>query len=294
MELRCPLLPFPPPGSLDRAAGVGQHGGIMAEERLSRFDLLVLGLSIWVMLALPAPLIFDLSAEGVKILLWADTAVCLVFLTDFFYRLWKAPDRWRFMRWGWIDFIASIPMVEAFRWGRLARIARIVRLLRAFKSAKTFLSFAFHRKADAAFAIAATVAFVALTFGSVTILEVEAHHPDANIVTGADAIWWAFVTVTTVGYGDYYPVTGEGRLVAVGLMVVGIGLFGTFSGALASLILSPGRLSESDSAGEPNRLNALAQAVVAELEQRKWTVRKPESEPDSGEPPPPSRPDDSA
>lgn len=250
----------------------------MAEERLNRFDLLVLGLSVWVLIALPAPLIFDLSEEASKILDWADLVVCLIFMADFFARLWRAPDKARFMRWGWIDFIASIPAIDAFRWARIARLARILRLLRAFKSAKTFLSFALHRKADAAFAIAAAVAFVALTFGSVTILEVEASHPDANIKTGADALWWAFVTVTTVGYGDFYPVTGEGRFIAVGLMLIGIGLFGTFSGALASMILSPASRDEAD-ASEPNRLETLAQAVVAELEQRKWTVRKPPDPP---------------
>jgi voltage-gated potassium channel len=246
----------------------------MAEERLNRFDLLVLGLSIWVLLALPAPLLFDLSDEGTQLLLWADTAVCIVFLADFFARLWKAPDRLRFLRWGWIDFIASIPMLEALRWGRLFRIARIIRLLRAFKSVKTFLSFAFQRKADAAFALACSVAFLALTFGAVSVLEIEAGHPDANIRTGGDAIWWAFVTVTTVGYGDLYPVTGEGRVIAVGLMIIGIGLFGTFTGALASLILSPGSGSASSS-----QLDDIARTVIAEIEQRQWTTRS-KREPD--------------
>ena len=54
------------------------------------------------------------------------------------------------------------------------------------------------------------------------VLDAERASPDANIVTFGDAIWWAFVTITTVGYGDYYPVTTPGRVVAVLLMAGGV------------------------------------------------------------------------
>jgi voltage-gated potassium channel len=70
-------------------------------------------------------------------------------------------------------------------------------------------------------------------FSSIAILQVE-HAPNSNIKTAEDALWWSYVTITTVGYGDKYPVTTEGRIIAVFLMTIGVGLFGTFTAFLAS------------------------------------------------------------
>lgn len=72
-----------------------------------------------------------------------------------------------------------------------------------------------------------------IIFGSISLLQVE-HDANSNIKTAEDAIWWAFVTITTVGYGDKYPVTTEGRIIAAFLMVTGVGLFGTFTGYMTS------------------------------------------------------------
>jgi voltage-gated potassium channel len=75
---------------------------------------------------------------------------------------------------------------------------------------------------------------------AISVLHFEAEISDGNIKTAEDALWWAFATITTVGYGDKYPVTLEGRFVAGVLMCVGVGLFGTFSGFFAAWFLSPG------------------------------------------------------
>jgi voltage-gated potassium channel len=63
--------------------------------------------------------------------------------------------------------------------------------------------------------------------------------PESNIKSADDAVWWAFTTITTVGYGDRYPLTSEGRFTAVILMCAGVGLFGTFSGFLAAWLIGP-------------------------------------------------------
>jgi voltage-gated potassium channel len=81
------------------------------------------------------------------------------------------------------------------------------------------------------------IAIVVLFAASMAILEFE--RVDGNIKNAEDAVWWSVTTITTVGYGDRYPVTTEGRLVAVALMVVGVGLFGTLSGAAASWFIQP-------------------------------------------------------
>jgi len=87
-----------------------------------------------------------------------------------------------------------------------------------------------------------------LQFGSLEMLNVESQSPDANIKTASDALWYTIVTISTVGYGDRYPVTNEGRLVGTLIIVIGVGIFGTFTGYLANLFLSP---SKEEPAPEP-------------------------------------------
>ena len=76
-----------------------------------------------------------------------------------------------------------------------------------------------------------------LLFSSVAILQFESSDPNSNIKTAGDAIWWSYVTITTVGYGDKYTVTTEGRVIAAILMTVGVGIFGTFTAYISSLFV---------------------------------------------------------
>jgi len=86
--------------------------------------------------------------------------------------------------------------------------------------------------------------FCVLEFGSLAVLSAEARSPNASITNASDALWWDFVTITTVGYGDRYPTTNAGRLVGVLVMTAGVGLFGTLSGFLANTFLSPPKKKE--------------------------------------------------
>lgn len=81
------------------------------------------------------------------------------------------------------------------------------------------------------------IALLMIIFSGIAILQVE-KAPTSNIKTAEDAIWWAYTTITTVGYGDKYPVTTEGRIIAMVLMTVGVGLFGTFTAYVASFFVS--------------------------------------------------------
>ena len=84
-----------------------------------------------------------------------------------------------------------------------------------------------------------------LQFGSLGILYLEEDAPGANIVTASDALWYTIVTISTVGYGDQYPVTDGGRFLGSLIIVVGVGIFGTFTGYLANLFLSPRKTREA-------------------------------------------------
>lgn len=212
-----------------------------ALETSSRFlELSSLILSIYVMGALACQTFLPLPPQLQGLLGSIDTLVCFFFLFEFFYRLWRAENRWSFLAWNWIDFVASIPAIEVFRWGR---IFRILRILRAIRSTRVLIRYLFRNRKDATLKSVLLISFVLLIFSSVAVLTFE-DLPESNIKTPADALWWAFVSLTTVGYGDKYPITPGGRIIAALLVTAGVGLFGTLSGYIASYFIEPEQQSQ--------------------------------------------------
>jgi voltage-gated potassium channel len=203
------------------------------EENLGFLNLLILFLSFYVLIALLVDTVFKLPMEVSKLLNYIDNIICVVFLFDFIVRFKKAESKLSFMKWGWIDLIASIPTFDFMRAGRLLRVIRLIRLIRAFRSTKHIVLHIFKNKIQGTLTSVAIIAVLVLLFSSVAILQFETA-PDSNIKTAEDAIWWSYVTITTVGYGDKYPVTTEGRIIAMILMTVGVGLFGTFTAFVSS------------------------------------------------------------
>lgn len=208
-------------------------------ESVSAFQLGILLLSLLVLALLAVDLFVHLPPQISRIVRWVDGFVCLVFLLDFVIRFKRAPDKLRFMRWGWIDLLASLPNLDFLRWGRLVRVFQLIRLLRAIRSAHRIADILFLRKRTAGFGSAFLTTFLLIGFSSGAILMFE-NGPDANIRTAEDAVWWSVTTITTVGYGDKYPTTPEGRILAIVLMLSGAGLFGTLSGLVASVFLGKG------------------------------------------------------
>lgn len=204
------------------------------EPKIGILNVLVVVLSLYVLGALTVQTFMKLSPEVSDLLDYIDHFICGFFLIEFFVRFFRADNKWKFMRWGWIDFISSIPMVDFVRAGRILRLIRLLRVIRAFRSTHNLLNHLFASRANGAFTSLAVLAILMVIFSALAILQVEADAPGANILTAGDAMWWAYVTITTVGYGDKYPVTIEGRIIAAVLMTVGVGLFGTFTAFVAS------------------------------------------------------------
>lgn len=202
------------------------------------YELVMLTLSLFAIGALAARTIIRLRPETADILEYADLVVCGVFFVDFLWSLWRAPSRKRYLAtWGWLDLLSSVPAVDVLRWGRFGRVLRILRVVRGLKASKLLALMILRRRAENVFLAASLVAAMLIVFASIAILHFESD-PESNIRSAEDALWWAFATITTVGYGDRFPVTPEGRMVAAILMCGGVGLFGTFSGFLASWFLS--------------------------------------------------------
>jgi voltage-gated potassium channel len=94
-------------------------------------------------------------------------------------------------------------------------------------------------------------ALMAVGLGALAVLDVEQEAPGANITTGGDALWWACTTVTTVGYGDHYPVTTSGRIIAVALMLVGIALIGSLTAVIATWLIESVEAREETDDDQP-------------------------------------------
>jgi len=203
----------------------------------SVYHLAMLVLSLYAIASLAAEAAVHLDPQIRIILTYADYGVCILFLCDFLLSLWHSPRRLHYLwTWGWIDLLSSIPMLSVARWGRLARVARVLRVLRGVRATKEISSVLLRNRARNTFLAASLLALLLIVVCSIAELHFETV-PGANIHTAEDAVWWAFTTITTVGYGDHYPVTPEGRFVAVILMCAGVGLFGAFSGFLAAWFL---------------------------------------------------------
>ena len=205
-------------------------------ERLSPLNIIILALSAYVLVALLVDTIFVLPTEISRLLQIVDVFVCCIFLLDFMIRFYRAEKKLEFMKWGWIDLVSSIPTIDFLRTGRALRLIRLLRILKAFRSTKNLVNHMFKNKAEGTFTSVGVIALLLVIFSALAILQVE-DDPNSNIKTAEDALWWAYVTITTVGYGDRFPVTTEGRLIASLLMTAGVGLFGTFAGYISSLFI---------------------------------------------------------
>lgn len=175
------------------------------------------------------------------ILVIINIILSAIFFSDFLYRLYTAKSRkeYFFKQYGWADLLASLPF-EQLKILRLFRLFRVYRIMQVLGT-KRVLSEFIHARGGSALLTILLIAFLVFEFGGMAILYVESADPDANIKTSSDALWWIMATVTTVGYGDTYPVTNPGRIVGVLVMITGIGLFGTLTGFLANAFLEPKR-----------------------------------------------------
>lgn len=215
-------------------------------EHGNAYNIFILVLTVF-SLAVMVVLVLPIDQATRDLLTFYDLAICVIFLADFLYNLAGAkPKRAYFVdRRGWLDLLGSMPSLPGFpytsilRLARLARLARIARLLSG-KNRRTLIADVLQNRSQYATFITILAAGMVLVTASVLVLQFESAAGDeANIRNGGDALWWSIVTITTVGYGDHFPVTLFGRLTAVSLMIVGLGIIGALASILASLLVAP-------------------------------------------------------
>lgn len=190
---------------------------------MSIFNIVIMLLSVFSILLLSVTFFIPSDTEVYRLITFFDFMLCGVFLVDFLRQLYSAERKWHyFYTVGWLDLASSIPVVSELRYVRIFRIFRVFRII---KSVKVLVSFIKHNRASSLYGFVIFVAFVTLVLATTAVLLVE--QGVGNINTAEDALWWSFVTITTVGYGDFYPVTNIGKAISFVLIVCGIASFGT-------------------------------------------------------------------
>ena len=168
-----------------------------------------------------------------------EYGISVFLLADFFVRLIRTRQKRLYLieYYGWLDFIGSLPIFGI----RIARLARIVIVGRKIKRSdlSKIGNVVVERRAQSTLLIVFFLAIVIFELSGIAILRAESQNQTANIKTASDALWWAYVTVATVGYGDRYPVTNNGRIVGIFLMTAGVGLFSVLTSFMADWFRRP-------------------------------------------------------
>jgi voltage-gated potassium channel len=214
----------------DVSASPGPELGDMTRvarwERRTEVPLILLAVAFLVAYAWPVldPRMGAGLRESLVVVSWT---VWVAFAIDLAIRLVLADDRKRYANKHWYD--VALVLLPVLRPLRLLRLLALVRILDRSAS---------HSLAGRVLVYVGGASSLAVVLGALAVLDAERGAPGATITSFGDALWWACATVMTVGYGDVYPVTGQGRAVAVVLMVVGIGTVGAVTASFASWMVA--------------------------------------------------------
>ncbi len=205
------------------------------------------------------------NQEEGRVILLTAVGISLFFIADSAYRWLRAPDRRRFLlgRRGWLLWLGSLPLpfiallrIVWYRWA--------IRNLRR-SDYSDMVQIVVEKRAQSTLLISIFAALVVVEAAATLILGVESQSTQANILTAGDAEWWTIVTMATVGYGDKYPVTAAGRVIAVFVMIVGVGLFGVLTSFLAQWFVRARRTDNANPAAAPASVEDV-QALLARLD----------------------------
>lgn len=226
------------------------------------YELFIAAVSILSVFNMVLAYIPGVDPDAINVVYIINAVLTLLFIYDFGLRLATAPSRsFYFIRdYGWADLLAVIPALRIFR---LFRIYKAYRIIHKY-GARYIVTFLSRNRAASALYILVLMVILIIESGGFLVLQAERAATSANIVTAFDAIWWAYVTITTVGYGDRFPVTLGGRMVGILVMTTGVAVFATFAGLISSKLLAPPE-KEVESPEQPTVGEDQAARYLAEL-----------------------------
>jgi voltage-gated potassium channel len=221
---------------------------------------------------------FDITIRSVdlqtyQVLGIIDGVLTVFFIIDFTFRILTASSKsGYFLRnWGWADLLACVPQFRIFR---MFRVLRAYRLMRRF-GARNMLNELINNRAGSALYITIIAMILVAELAAVNVLKFESANPEANLTTAGDAVWWVFVTITTVGYGDFFPKTAGGRIVGIFVMFSGVALIGVLASYLANFFLAPAKKVEEELAPDDPQIKLRElKALLDEQENANKAVRE--------------------
>ena len=236
-----------------------------AFQRFSRAvdgPLMVLALAMIPLIVVP--LVADLSPGQARAVLAVDYLIWAAFAVEYVVKLYLAPQRWRFVKANIPDLvIVVVPMLRPLRVLRSARLLRLLGLARVVAFAVEGLQETREVLRRRGLSWVLLIVLALNLVAAALVLTFERGMTNGNIHSYPDALWWAVTTITTVGYGDRFPMSPAGRGVAVVLMVSGIALFGVITASIAAYFVE--QKAEQDLAGRLDRVLERLDAIEAKL-----------------------------
>jgi voltage-gated potassium channel len=240
--------------------------------RLNR-DVVMVGLAVLSIVVLAVQELVPLDRATNRQLLWLDLGIVAIFWVEYLWRLREAPrrhgSRWEFVKANWYELPGMVPILPGMGSMAGVRVLRLLRILRVLRLVGALRRFERFDRAVQRFTTESKLGYIALFALSLIVLSSTLAwlvEPQTFRDDWVNALWWGAVTVTTVGYGDFFPVTGPGRAVALVLMFLGVALIGSFAATLSSFLVESRFEANAKSApvGAPPALAAFS--VASELE----------------------------
>lgn len=215
------------------------------------YEIVITILALIAVVMASLDIIGKVSIESTQYLHIIDISILIIFTIDYAARFFVSKDKKKFFKDNIFDLIAIIPFNSLFRAFRITRFFRITRLANLTKISRGVRLIAFSKKFYSkikvflytnGFIYILFLTVLVTFFGAIGIYYTEGGE---TIHSFGDAIWWSYVTATTVGYGDISPKTSLGRLIAGILMITGIGFIGMLTGTIATFFLNRIKKEES-------------------------------------------------
>ena len=242
----------------DRTLTNPRHPKIVGLLNSNSYIIVVLILTLFSLAIMGVQFLLPEGTETWKVVNTYNNLTCIFFLIDFALHMIAEPVKRDYFigQRGYFDLLGSVPSFGALQGLAILRIFRLSRLfrLRRFmnpENRQLLKDEILNNRGSYALLLTVILAMLVITTGSIFVLFFESQSPDANIATGGDSIWWSVVTITTVGYGDRYPVTLGGRSTAVFVMFSGVGIIGALASILASFLIPPPKKAEEPAEPQP-------------------------------------------
>lgn len=217
---------------------------LVDDHRIGTFEAIVLTFTLYIIISIIWQIFLPIDSEVTKLLIFFDTISCFIFIIDWARRFRMAEKKWKYSLINSLDLIASFPFLFALQYVQFIRFVRLIRFVKLIGGISRIIYYLKTNKIHAYKLLFSVLFMLVMIISPIMILYVEEGH--GNIKTAEQALWWSYCTLSTIGYGDFFPVTTPGRMLAVFVSIGGISLFGLLSGLIIERFVNSHKDEEED------------------------------------------------